>query len=439
MSSATKRVLISIWHKRWSPELWLLASNVLSRLLGFVVSLLVSRLLGVQALGMYSGLLVTTASPTTPMASALANNATMLSSRGGGLRALPGLLRAHGLVLLASAGVAYTACLAMLYSVALHDSVNLAWSGVALVAAVLVLGQLLTPFLMGLAHGLNLSLGVAMVTMIWTGLALLLVYPVVLWFGLSGALWQAALVGLLPALTLIAWMLWRTSAQRAEQQAVRLQHDSSEAWKYFKLAIPSMGATVLNNGVNWLACIYLAERFHGSVGVGLVAIGLQWMALMLLPLTSWNGRVMRALAVSHAESAQAFQGALRIQVRRCLLITLLTSGLVVACTPWIASLYRVEEADLWGLVLINGLAACFFAVVFVYERACFCLGIQRTWLWVSGGAYLVQLVLTWWLIPQAIWMVAMGNLVANALLMLVIQGQVRRAVVRPVAGRQGGS
>lgn len=425
MSSAVKQMLVAGWRKRWSPELWLLASNLLSRLLGFVVSLLVSRLLGVQSLGMYSGMLITTASPTTPMASALANNATMLAVKTSQASQLPTLLRAHALPLFVSGGLAYGGCLVMMYSVGLHESVALDWMSVAVVAGMLVLGQLLTPFLMGMAHGANLSLGASAVTMGWTVLGLVLVYPVITGVGLLGTLWQAAVVGLLPALTLFAWMVWRSRGAPAAE-TINSVDAGMQAREHFLKAMPSMGATVANNATNWLACIYLAERAHGAVGVGQVAIGLQWMALMLLPLTSWNGRVMRALALAHSEGASVLKGVLAGQVRRCVLITMLASAVAAAATPWIAELYRVEVAVLWGLMLVNALAAVLFAVNFVYERVCFCLGTQGVWLKMSMAAYVAQLVFTFSFIRESIWVVALGNLLAIGILLILMRWVINR-------------
>ena len=187
-----------------------------------------------------------------------------------------------------------------------------------------------------------------------------------------------------------------------------------------------MGATVANNATNWLACIYLAERAHGAVGVGQVAIGLQWMALMLLPLTSWNGRVMRALALAHGEGAPVLKGVLAGQVRRCVLITMLASAVAAAATPWIAELYRVDVAVLWGLMLVNALAAVLFAVNFVYERVCFCLGTQGVWLKMSMAAYLVQLVFTFSFIRESIWVVALGNLLGIGILLILMRWVINR-------------
>ncbi|MEK8085786.1 hypothetical protein WNB94_05185 [Aquabacterium sp. A3] len=424
MISAAKHLVSAAWHRRWSPELWLLASNLLGRLLGFVVSLLVSRILGVQALGMYSGLLITTASPTSPMASALANNATMMGARGASPDFCWRLVRAHFGTLLLSAFAAFAGCLTMMQAVGLHDSVGLDWALVVSVSAMLVLGQLLTPFVMGLAHGVNASRRAAMWSLAWTLTALLLAYSLITTVGLSGVLWLAAGAGVLPAMSLLVWMWWR--GRNSEIGSASDHELRGQAKQQFRRAIPSIAATVLNNATNWLACIYLAEASHGAAGVGLVAIGLQWMALMLLPLTSWNGRVMRALTIGQSEGAQAFGEAVRAQTVRCMLVTLATSFLVAVVTPWVADLYRVDKYLLWGLMTVNAVAATLFAVNFVFERACFCLSIQRVWLMASMAAYAVQLIFTFYFIAESILVVAIGNLLAITTLLLIMRRVIRR-------------
>jgi O-antigen/teichoic acid export membrane protein len=437
MSSAAKQIVHSVWQRRWSPELWLLASNLLARLLGFVVSLLVSRMLGVQALGMYSGLLITTASPTTPMASALANNATMMAARAARPDLCWALVWAHRGPLLFSSFLALGGCVAMMQVVGLHHAVGLNWTVVLGVSALLVLGQLLTPFIMGLAHGVNASLRAAVWSLMWTGMALLMLYPLINGWGLPGVLWQAAVVAILPAMTMLVWMWWRGRHQSARLDADASHALRSQANEQFRQAMPSISATVLNNATNWLACIYLAERSHGAAGVGLVAIGLQWMALMLLPLTSWNGRVMRALTIGHAEGPQAFKLALMAQIKRCVLVTLAVSGLVAAATPWIADLYRVEQHLLWGLLVVNAVAATLFAVTFVFERACYCLGNQGVWLRVSMVAYAMQLIFTFSFIDHSIAVVAIGNLLAITVLLVAMRWIIWRDVraLQPAQGQ----
>ena len=67
-----------------SPSLWLLGSNLLTRGLSFIVTLLIARTVGVAALGMYSSTLISAASLTTPISQAMANSATLMAAREAG-------------------------------------------------------------------------------------------------------------------------------------------------------------------------------------------------------------------------------------------------------------------------------------------------------------------------------------------------------------------
>lgn len=422
----TSALLQTLWKRCRSPEFLLLAANLLARLLGFWVSMLVSRVAGVQALGAYSGLLITTASPTTPVAAVLGNNATLMASRHQGRVSMGELVLAHAPVLLVSGVVAWSGCVGLMALSGLHTVGNWPVLGLAVVLTGLVLGQLVTPFVMGLAHGVNRSGLVAVVTMAVSALALLTSFAVVQWFGLAGALTQATLVGVLPALIVVAWLWRHRGVMAVADQSGDALGLRQEAWAQFRQALPNVGATVLNNATNWLSCIYLAERSHGAAGLGLVAIGLQFSALMLLPLTSWGGRVMRSLSLAHASGLAALRREVSAQVRRCVAVSAGVSLLVALASPWIAQLYKVDERALGSLMAINAVGATVFAVTFVYERASFCLGAQRPWLMASVLAYACQLLVTAMFIEQGVWVVALGNVSAIVVLMGVFRGYLGR-------------
>lgn len=409
-------MILQLWEKRRSPELWLLASNLFSRLLGFWVSMLVSRMAGVQSLGVYSGLLITSASPTSPMASVLGNNATMMAAQSQGHVSLGSLVRAHSSVLLISGAVAWLGCLALSNLSGLSAGPHMSWASWGGVVTGLVLGQLITPFAMGVVHGLNLSFIGAGITLAVTVVALLASYGVVMHFGLVGALLQTVLVGLLPAVLVLVMLRHQRGRGGADVPvsagSFAMASLRARARQQFVDALPSVGATVLNNATNWLACIYLTERFHGPSGMGLVAIGLQWMALMLLPLTSWSGRVMRALTLAQAGGQAALRQEVMAQIRRCVVVSFAVAVVVAMASPWIAQIYRADEHFLTELMVINAVGAVLFAVHFVYERLCFCLGIQRVWLLSSVVAYGCQLAVTMVLIERGVWAVALGNVCA---------------------------
>lgn len=422
MAKALRGALQLAWHKRRSPEVWLLLSNLLARALGFWVSLLVSRQAGVQALGLYSGVLITTASPTTPMSAVMANNATLMAARHHHDTPLWIILRAHRWPVVVSLLMAGLGCALLFRLSGLHQAESLTTDFVLLVGFGLILGQLLTQLVVGVCHGADLSLPASVLISALTVLAILSALPVLYWLGMPGILAQASLVALLPGVLLGLW-LWRKQREAAPPGAMALER---EAGSLALKALPSVAATVLNNATNWIACVYLAERVHGREGLGLVAIGLQWMAVMLLPMTSWSGRVMRALAVAHQGDPMAFWQEVRVQVRKCLLVSAAASTLVACGSVPIAALYKVDAVQLSGLFVINAVAASLAAVNFVYERVFYCLGQQRPWLWVSAAAYLGQVLLTYVLIPYSIWAVAGGNLFAVLVVLVLVSGYMKR-------------
>jgi O-antigen/teichoic acid export membrane protein len=415
-----------VWQKRHSPELWLLASNLMMRGLGFVVSLLVSRMAGVNALGLYSGLLITGASPTTPVSAVLSNNATLLAVRHHGAVPLASLLRAHGPVFLLSALMAGVGCWVMLVSSNLMDSSLVSARTVAIVAAGLVLGQLVTQLAVGLSHGADLSRQSSMVICAAVALSLLLAYPVLLSFGLAGVMLQAMAFALAPGLVLSLWFMRRRAGPVSKDggpEGTRAEVDAAlaaETAQGFRHALPNVLATVVNNATNWVSCIYLAERYHGHAGLGLVAIGLQWMALMQLPVTSWSGRIMRDLAVAKGASPDAFRREIWRQARKCVAVSFLASAAVLTLSGWVAGLYKADAQVLFGLFAVNALAATLAGVNVVYERAFFCMGSQRPWLLISVGAYVVQLLVTLAFIRHGVLAVAAGNLVAIVLVLVLV-------------------
>lgn len=417
--------LARVWGWRHSPEAWLLASNLGSRLLGFVVSLLMSRLGGVQALGLYSGLLITSASPTTPMSAVLANNATILAARHHERIPMRRLLRAQWAVVLGSALMAVALCWAMLGLSGLGRSGLLPWHSVMIVAAGLVLGQVITQTVVGLCHGAVLSLQASWVVSAVTLVALLLTYPLIASWGVAGGLWQAVGVALLPGLLLGVW-LWRKADDHGHAPVAPVAPLAAEIRQQWRQSIPNILATVVNNATNWISCIYLAERFHGHAGLGLVAIGLQWMALMQLPLSSWGGRVMQALAVAQGRSGAALGAELVRQLKRCGVVSVGAACLVWSSAGLVADLYKVDRHTLVALFAINAAASALSSVGFVSERVFFCLGSQRPWLLMSVLAYVAQMGLTWVLIPHSILAVALGNLLAIALMAASVMAYFRR-------------
>lgn len=415
MLALIRRAGQSLWLRRNSPEVWLLISNLLSRFLGFWITLLVSRHLGVQALGLYSGVLITASSPTVPISSVLANNATMMATRLEGEGGLWPILRAQRVVLLLGLCLSGLGGAFMLHISGLHTAGFMPGYVVWVAGGGLIAGQLLTQSLLGAFHGADLTLSASRLVSLVTIAAVLSALPVIWGMGLSGLLMQAMLVALVPGvlLSLRAWQKGRGRLQNQLDKALQ-----KEAFALLVKALPSVGATVLNNATNWLACIYLVERHHGQVGLGLVALGLQWMAVMLLPLSSWSARIMRALTLARQAGEDAFWVEVHKQVMKCFLVSLAGGVCVMILIVPIGVIYKIPVNDILGLFFINAVACSISAVSFVYERVFYCSGRQKPWLWFSFVAYAVQLLVTYCMMPATVLAVPLGNL--SAIVMLVV-------------------
>ncbi len=400
-----------------SPSLWLLGSNLLTRGLSFVVTLLIARTVGVAALGMYSSTLISAASLTTPISQAMANSATLMAAReAGGVSSWRKVLAANAWVLSACALLALAGPWFLYARTGTKDSFGVMPEvGYAVVAA-LALGQLLSQFMLGLAHGTHLSRQAAWVVTAMMLLGLLSCWPVIQIWGLTGALVQAALVMAAPGLLL--WLYTRRQSAAVSPAEARAGHQ--DAWARFSHALPSIGSTFINNGTNWLCCIYWVLQHHGHAGVGLVAIGLQWAVIMQLPVNSWGGRIVHALGTAASQGPSALKKETALQVRRCVGVTVLTGLGVSALSPWIADLYQADRHMLIALILINGLAAVVSSINYVFERVFFCLDSQRVWLATSMFTYAIQLVFTAVAIPHSLLAVAWGNLLAVLLIMAIV-------------------
>jgi len=225
-----------------------------------------------------------------------------------------------------------------------------------------------------------------------------------------------------------------TTAEAAAVAIEPVEASTHGVWAAFKQSLPNVGATVVNNATNWICCVYLVSSAHGAQGLGVVAIGLQWMALMLLPTISWGGRVMRALTLAHEGAApDGLRRELMRQAGYCAGVSLAAGVMVVLALPWIAQIYKVDVGELSGLFVLNAAAATLAGINFVLERVYFCLQRQGTWLRVAMVAYAVQLVATASLISWSVWAVALGNLIGITLVLLLCGWDLRQRLT--AAGR----
>lgn len=410
-----------------SPAFWLYASQLLARGYGFLITLAIARLCGQASVGGYSAMLITCSSPTAPMALAMANSTSLMATEHGHAQGMQSILWANARNLVISGLVAGMGVALLLWASGLEHVPGVAPGFQWLAAMGLVVGMLLAPVTMGMAHGMGLSRSAAQIVSGVQFMGMLAVYPMVLWGGVTAALGLTAVVTMGP---LLVGLLGRrpNGAARSEVPRAALRQEAAQR---FRQALPNVLSTVINNATNWLACIYLANRFHGHDGVAAVAISLQWLALVQLPVSSYSGRLMYDLGVANQSSRLALAAAMKRAALLCVGVTATMTVLIGAVSPFIADLYKLDRETFVSLLVVGGGAATLSGFTVVYERVFFCLSSQRPWLVLSTLAYLCQLALTFVLIPHSILAVPIGNAVGVGLLAIGVHVYLKRAVFKP--------
>lgn len=410
-----------------SPAVWLYASQLLARGYGFLITLAIARLCGQASVGGYSAMLITCSSPTAPMALAMANSTSLMATEHGHAQGMQSILWANARNLVISGLVAGIGVALLLWASGLGHVPGVAPVFQVLAAVGLVVGMLLAPVTMGMAHGMGLSRPAAQIVSGVQFMGMLAVYPMVLWGGVAAALGLTAVVTLGPLLVgLLGSRPNGAVCSEVPRAALR-----QEAAQRFRQALPNVLSTVINNATNWLACIYLANRFHGHDGVAAVAISLQWLALVQLPVSSYSGRLMYDLGVANQNSRLALAAAMKRAALLCVGVTAAMTVLIGSASPFIADLYKLDRETFVSLLVVGGGAATLSGFTVVYERVFFCLSSQRPWLLLSTLAYLCQLALTFVLIPHSILAVPIGNAVGVGLLAVGVYVYLKRVVFKP--------
>ncbi|MBA4109868.1 MAG: hypothetical protein C0487_09790 [Leptothrix sp. (in: Bacteria)] len=398
-----------------SPAFWLFFAALALRGYGFFVSLLLARWSGLQSLGSYSFLLITASSTSTPLSVALANAVTQATAHGQGPDRLRSAWRAARLPLLLCVSISGGLALWLAFGASMgKDASSLGLMAMVPLLLALVVGQFLTQTAQGVCAGDGRPQLMTIPTLVMTALGLVTTMAIMAAHGFLGALLVTALVGIVPAL--VVW--WRTTRKPALSEQALAEAPPPlpvmiNLWPYLRRAVPEIGANVLNSLTNWVCFMYLVMQAHGPLGLGFITVGLQWSVVMLLPANSWGGAIMHRLLQAQSKPGGDIDPVIvRQELRRCLRVTLACCVAVLAASPGLAWLYKLELERLFLLLLLNAASALVLSHNFVYERVFVCRQIQNRWLWISGGAYAVQMVLTLAFIETTIYAVAVGNLVA---------------------------
>lgn len=396
----------------------MLFASLATRGAGFLTSLLIARLAGATALGVYSTLVNTSAAVATPFAQVLTNNSTVLGAAGGSGESAHYRVHAKTSFMLALVLSALSAtAFVLLYEFTLNDVAS--QSPVLLAIGIcVVIGQIIGGVSLGFlygagefAHAARISAGMAVAVC-------LLAYPAIYIFRLNGALVLLLVASLFPPALMGAKVLAKKQIPSGPSETV------PNAWKAvssrFFRAWPSVAASTINNGVNWLCTIYLVQSAFGATGVGIVAVAVQWLNLMLIPATSWGGVSLKALsdAIASGDEKAAWHTA-NVLIRKNFLVTFFLAGSIAVGSGLIARAYGLHDTDVALLIALNAICALVASINNIFERFLLALDRQGWWLAFSLASVLLQATLTYCFIEHGLWVSAISVLAASLLLCLL--------------------
>lgn len=406
-----------------TPRFWMLFATLATRGMGFLNSFLLSRLVGVQALGEYAGLVNTASAVATPFAQAVTNNATVLGAEGNrkGSTYFRALAKKN-LILVAGLSIFLMGAFVLLYEHALGPRDEGGSTLFLIGGGSVVVGQMVGAVTIGFLYGRGAFVLASRLSIVAAVVVMLTIYPVVRSWGLEGALCLLLPTSLLPPLLLGVWVMRRhaDSADTKGSNSEISDQSWSDAIARLVRAWPLIGASAFNNAVNWICTIYLVNRTFGTEGVGVVAVAIQWQTLMVMPATSWGGVAMKALADAAARRNVALlRHSVRDLVRKNVAVTFALALLIGLLSGAIARAYGLADTDVALLICLNGLCAVVASTYNIFERLLQALHLQHRWLLFSMFAFSSQILLTWGLIKYGLWAVPLGVLLAGMLLSLL--------------------
>lgn len=403
------------WRK--SANLMLVLAGLMQRGFGFLATLVLARLAGIESVGLYTGSQISASAITSPVSVPLGNSATLVAARHLGHAGMRSLLAAHTGVLGLTALSVVIACAALTHFSDLGDKASTRWPWWApfLFVSLLAMSQLLSQVMAGLFHGAGRGLPVARLTLISTCLGIVMCWPVVQLAGVPGLLGLSIAVVTLPALVMMR-QAWRDGSPHCASPPD--QDLKASVWQGARDALPSVVSTLIRNGASWFCCIYLAQALHGAAGLGIVSIGLQWMMLMQFPISALGGRMVADLGQASLVDDEALRQSTQRWIKRCLWTTALISAGVAVASPMIVWLYKQSGTPLLWILPINAVVSVIISMTYVQERVFFCREWQKRWLVLSLLGDLAQVAFTLTLAHHSILIIAAGGLVSSTLVMV---------------------
>jgi O-antigen/teichoic acid export membrane protein len=395
-----------------TPRFLVLIANGVTRASGFTTSLLLARFSGAHKLGEYSILLNTAVSVMQPFVQVMSNNSTLLAVNAH-RRDAPTVRRVALADLLLAVVLSIVSLLLFLPLERLalnstHSGEYPAWLGF-ITASSVIAGQLCGAVLMGTYYGIGRFAESALVSVSVSIAVVVLAAPAILLWGLAGAYAALILASIAPPLALAYGMFRGYSLAvphvLVDKDAVRT------AVTQFQASLPSVAITAVGAAVSWVCTIYLVQRSFGIEGIGLVALGMQWLSLMMLVEGSWGGVSLKILAEAvNSEIPLAVRKATLGLLQQNVIVTLAVASIVVIGADWIASWYGLGSRDLKLLIRLNAGCAIVVTCNNIFQRLFLCLNRQKLWFLISSVRLLIQLAITVTFINSGLFVVVLGVL-----------------------------
>ena len=414
---------LNLFH---GPRFWMLFASVVTRGAGFVTSFIIARLVGGGALGVYSSVVNTASTVVSPFLQVVANNATIMavSAHSQSEETVVRFARANILMAAILSLVSFAAFYS-LYSMALSGSSTqevTMWLLLAAAASVIV-AQVCGAVVQGFYNGTGHFVAAARVFAVVSALVVLAAFPVVYFWGLTGALGLLVAASVMPLLLLGLEML----RGRGGIPECTLKDAFRQVNNRLQASMPTVGATMVNAIVSWLCSIYFVQHTFGMVGVGTVAVATQWLTLLLMPATSWSGMTIKILSEFAAKrDKDELRRTVHSLVFKNVMVTFGLGAVIALASGLIAKAYGLHEGGIVELLCVNALCAVVASVNNVYERLLFCLNRQATWFVFSSLAFLVQIAVTVMWINNGLVVVSLGMLAGGIFLLVICLASLNR-------------
>lgn len=369
---------------------WIFVANIAARGTGFLMTFLISRVLGTHALGEYSSLMSTVSSAIQPFAQATSNNTILLVHRvEDDAASVRSMTIASLLVTIGLSAISLLIFLTLRRVAESHDDGTTIWLDDAAGAA-FVIGQLAGAVLLGAYYGTGKFVEGAKLSTVASVFTIVAAPLAIVTYGLSGAYVMVAFSALMPPCALAYRLFSLSGAWQAFRAA-----DFMPVARQFVTNLPSIARAGVATASFWLCTVFFVQQSFGVEGVGVVAVAVQWLTFILLATSSWHGLTLKALAeAASSRKVETVTATMRSLLKRNLLVTVAGALSVAAAADIIADSYGLGHTQLALLLRLNCCVALIAACNETFEQLMLALNLQSLWFLSSLAAFGVQVGIT---------------------------------------------